>query len=155
MICSTKCAAEQTRALGDGKDPQFENMARRIEVTWPGTSGGTIRINRDIADENKLMRYARVFYVWDEKDWRGNFLPFRVHTLAKDLLNVHVDGVSGYADEGWFALSTGHGYFREIELCGDVQTLLIDADAYEGDVINEAVAVRGNLCHKIQNGKSS
>ncbi len=130
--------AKQVAALGDEKTPQFAQMARNIELTWPKSSAGTIAINRDIAEANDLMRHARVFWIRDASQWRGTYVAFRTHCLAGDLLDVQVDGVARYADAGWFAVSTGHSFFREIELCDQVQTRLLDADSYSSDEVVEA-----------------
>ena len=130
--------AKQVMALGDAANPQFAQAAKNIQLTWPKSSAGTISINRDIAEANKLMRRARVFWIRDVNQWKGTYVPFRTHCLAGDLLDVQVDGVARYADAGWFALSTGHAFFREIDLCGEVQTRLLDADSYQSDDVVEA-----------------
>jgi hypothetical protein len=47
-------------------------------------------------------------------------------------------GVAEYAEEGHFAITTGHSYFKEIQLAKVTETQLIDAELYDNNDITKA-----------------
>ena len=57
------------------------------------------------------------------------------------LLTHQMGGVSEISPTGYFAITTGHAYFKEIQLAGKSETQLLDASNYEGD--NEFTSASG------------
>ena len=118
-----------------GQGQQAEN----VKLTWPQSSGGGIRLSDDVCDEYKLDPSARVFDASNKTRWRrGVFNPFPTHCIAGDILDEMMGGVGGVGSEGHFAISTGHSYFKEIQLADETVTTMIDADAYEGDEVTKS-----------------
>lgn len=62
--------------------------------------------------------------------------PFLIHSLSKALLAKQMGGVSSFGAEGYFALLTGHGYFKEISLGGKSETVLIAATGTSGSAFD-------------------
>ena len=113
-----------------GQGPAAANSA----VTWPHSSGAGFRIGGDLCDKYKVMSGARAFKAYNKSTFKsGIWNPFPTHCLAQDILGVQMGGVGGVGSAGHFAIATGHGYYKEIQLCDETVTQMIDANAYESD----------------------
>ncbi len=121
------------------KTEQSTKSANNVKLTWPKSSGGGIRLSDDVCDEYKVDPSARVFDASDKTRWkRGVFNPFPTHCISGDVLGEMMGGIGGIGSDGHFAISTGHSYFKEIQLADETVTKMIDADAYLGDEVSQS-----------------
>ena len=118
----------------------MEKQANNSKLTWPRSSGAGIRLSNDVCDKYGVDPSARVFDSADKTRWkRGVWNPFPTHCIAGDVLGEMMGGAGGgVGSEGYFAISTGHSYFKEIQLCDETVTQMINADAYLGDEVTQA-----------------
>ncbi len=114
--------------------------ASNTAKTWPASSGSTLRLGNDLADEYGVMMRARAFKASDKRRFkRGVWNPFPAHCIAGDVLGVQMGGSGGGAgSEGYFAITTGHSYYKEIQLTDETVTSMIDANTYESDELVKA-----------------
>ncbi len=120
-----------SQLLQAGRTADGNNLA----LTWPRASAGNVSMLPSLAEEHNLFTSARVFKVTDPKQFSGPWGPFRTHCLSGDMLSIQMGGVSDFAADGFFALSNGHSYFKEIQLCEKTETSKISADAYASDEV--------------------
>lgn len=113
--------------------------ANRVRATWPKSSAGTMTLPVENAREHALMQHARVFRSYRKsgdgkrtEQLKGVWVPFHVHCLAGDVLSVQAGGVSGFGSKGWFAVTTGHSYEKEIGLTGKTETNIVSAQSASG-----------------------
>ena len=126
--------------------PNAEEVAKSIVASWSKAASGSLSLTQEIADQNSVLRYARVFRATNGSDKKspkvkGVFVPFRLHCLASDMLNIHTGGVNSFGSKGLFAISTGHAYYKEILLGGRSETNLLRA----GDDTNHDVTSTGGF----------
>ena len=116
-----------------GRAQEASNSAR----TWPMSAGAGLSLDNDTCEKYNLMRGARAFRA-DSKSifQRGVWNPFPAHCLSKDVLDVQMGGAGGgVGSDGYYAISTGHGYYKEIQLADETVTSLLDANTYESDEV--------------------
>lgn len=112
-----------------------ENEASiRVSQTWANSTGSTIVLPQDVADPFGLFREARVFKVNrnNENSFKDVFGPFLTNALSSDMISTQMGGVSDFGRDGYFALVTGHAYYKEIQLAGKSATTMISAE-YDND----------------------
>jgi hypothetical protein len=116
-----------------GRAQEASNSAR----TWPMSSGAGLSLDSDTCDKYDVMRGARAFRADGKSNFqRGVWNPFPAHCIAQDVLNVQMGGAGGGAgSDGYYAISTGHGYYKEIQLTDETVTSLLDANTYESDEV--------------------
>ena len=116
-----------------GRAQEASNSAR----TWPMSSGAGLFLDNETCDKYDVMRGARAFRADSKSNFqRGVWNPFPAHCIAQDVLNVQMGGAGGGAgSEGYYAISTGHGYYKEIQLTDETVTSLLDANTYESDEV--------------------
>ena len=116
-----------------GRAQEASNSAR----TWPMSSGAGLFLDNDTCDKYDVMRGARAFRADGKSNFqRGVWNPFPAHCIAQDVLNVQMGGAGGGAgSDGYYAISTGHGYYKEIQLTDETVTSLLDANTYESDEV--------------------
>ncbi len=124
-----------------GGDPRAKQQADRIVATWPHAASGDISLNQEIMDKYSLIQHARVFRNYEKKGKReekvkGVWVPFRVHCLASDMVDIQSGGVTEFGKKGYYALTTGHAYFKEIQLTGRSETVKLRADGSDNQVSN-------------------
>ena len=121
----------------DANNMREESM--RLAITWPKSTGSTIYLTDEIANEHGLFEAARVYKVSkdNETSFKKVFTPFVTHTLASDMLTTQMGGTSGFGSAGRFAITTGHAYYKEIQLAGESGTSLISAQ-YDSSEIQSA-----------------
>lgn len=117
-----------------GRDQQ--EAAQQVRATWDRVGATGITLSEEIMSRFGLMDRAPVFNVTDAGRYRRAMSPFPVHTIAKALLTKQMGAVTAEGDEGHFAVTTGHGYFKEILLAGKTETNLLDAFGTGGDEIS-------------------
>lgn len=96
-------------------------------------SAGGISLPRQVIDDHNTFETARAIKMvrkdLEKKVWQ----PFRTNILSGSLLGLQMGGVSSFGNRGYFAIGTGHAYYKEVSLCDETQTQLIGAETYEGD----------------------
>ena len=119
-----------------GRAQDASNTAK----TWPASSGAGLRLGNDLADEYGVMMGARAFKASDKTTFkRGVWNPFPAHCIAGAVLSVQMGGSGGGAgSEGYFAIMTGHKYYKEIQLTDETVTHMVDANTYESDELVKA-----------------
>ncbi len=120
--------------------PNAEEVALGLLAKWGKASAGNINLTQEIADKNEVLKYARVFRSTTGTDKKkekikGVFVPFRLHCLAADMMNIHTGGVQGFGSKGLFAISTGHAYYKEVLLSGRSETNMLREDGGTGHTV--------------------
>ena len=64
-----------------------------------------------------------------------NVPDFDQNAAFKHLLTQCEFGPRNPGSEGYYAISTGHGYYKEIQLTDETVTSLLDANTYESDEV--------------------
>ncbi len=106
-----------------------------LALSWPHAVSGVIGLEPAQAVEYNLFTHTRCFKADDPKRLSGAWAPFRTHCLSGDMLDLQMGGVSGFGSAGFFALSNGHSYYKEIQLCDKTETAKVNADAYASDEV--------------------
>lgn len=117
-----------------------EDAANRLVLLWDRVAGTDFQVPTDVQEEYNVFGRARVLRIQDSvsKSFRKVFGPFPTHTIATTLLAKQMGGQSSISPSGYFALLTGHGYYKEIQLADKSETTMLSADDYEGDEIAES-----------------
>ena len=138
-------------ALGDWYKKHLESMkgahmaqiAARTRLLWNEAGSTGIYLPDKLVVKHKLFDSALVFNIGDDtKSYGSVFGPFPTHSLASSLLTEQMGGVAEYASDGYFAISTGHAYYKEIKLAKRTETMLIDAELYDKNEIVKAEGFR-------------
>lgn len=113
--------------------------AARFATTWPESGGSQIMLSEEVAEKDGLFRRARVFRVrkGNESSYKKVFTPFVTHCLASDMLGTQAGGTSSFGSKGYFALSIGHAYYKEIQLAEKSETSILSAQ-YDSDELSKA-----------------
>lgn len=114
--------------------------AAKTTALWDKVGANEIHLSDEVKAKWNLHEEATVFNVKDDSRYDKSLESFPTHALAGDLLGQQMGGVSDYGADGYFAVLTGHAYFKEIQLTGKTETNLIDA---EGSGFDEITQVRG------------
>jgi len=107
-----------------------------VRATWDKAGSTGITLSDEIASRHNLMRDAVVFNVNDASRYRKAMSPFPIHCIARTLLSKQMGSVSSYGSEGYFAVTTGHAYYKEIKLAGKTETHLLDVSGTGKDEIS-------------------
>jgi len=121
-----------------------QEAANRVKATWPRSAAGSMTLPVDTARDNGLLQHARVFrgYRKTSADGKrteaikGVWVPFYVHCLAGDMLDIQAGGVSNFGAKGWFAVEAGHSYYKEIGLTGKSETNMLGARSISGNDVS-------------------
>lgn len=101
---------------------QAFDAAAQVTATWGRLGGTSVRLSDELIAEHNLQDLALVFNVTDASAYRRAMSPFSVHMMASYLLGTQLGGISSFSAEGYYALVTGHSYFKEINLAGKSET---------------------------------
>jgi hypothetical protein len=127
-----KWASETLAALGEN------DAARRNATLWDQVGSTSIYLPDTLVDKHKLLPRALVFNIKDNSRYRRAMSPFPIHTIAGSLLSQQMGGVSSYSSEGYFAITTGHSYFKEIQLGGKSETNLLDMSGSTDEISSKS-----------------
>ncbi|MGA0846634.1 MAG: hypothetical protein ACO3RV_08850, partial [Luteolibacter sp.] len=136
---------EVHRALGEWlvnhlNSQNQADAANSAKATWERTGSTSIPVPEQIIDSHRVFPSALVFNVKDKGMYRKDLSPFPTHGIAGRLLSKQMGGVSSFGSEGYFAITTGHAYFKEISLAGKSETSLLTV---EGSMQDEIGSKRG------------
>ena len=116
----------------------LHDAASKNNTLWDQVGANRVPLTEKFQAEWNLQSVATVFNVKDPSRFRKEMQPFPIHVLAGDLLGQQMGGVSDYGANGYFAILTGHAYYKEIELSGRTETNLVDAAGSAFDEITQA-----------------
>ena len=123
--------------------------ANKIRATWPKSAAGAMSLTNDVARTQDVMEHARVFramrpnpYTKKPEPQRGVWVPFHVHCLAQDLLDVQAGGVSQFGSKGWYAVHSGHAYYKEVFLTGKSETSALRSQSASGQDVSSTAGYR-------------
>jgi hypothetical protein len=125
-----KWYAESVAASGN------QDGAREIKTSWEKTGSMTIRIPEAMTTKYNVEARAKVFNIKDAANFRKDLEPFPTHSIAGFLLEKQLGGVSSYGAEGYFAILTGHAFYKEISLAGKSETNLLAVSGTGRDEIS-------------------
>ncbi len=122
--------------------PNALDLAARIDNGFKASSSSGLNLPGALAEEFKFLTDATAMKSFSGGDGegmrpqkiRGVFTPSRVHAVASDLFGLQAGGASEFAKAGWTALSVGHGYYKEIQIAGKSETVLISGAGSDGAV---------------------
>ena len=106
--------------------------AERVSATWDRTGANRMTVPSSEVDTLKLKPRAIIFNVREKKNFRKAFNSFQTHNITSNLFSEQVGGVSSISGNGYFALSTGHAFYKEIQLTKKTETNLLSNDYAEG-----------------------
>jgi hypothetical protein len=113
-----------------------QEASMSVATTWPLVGSTSITVPDETCTEFNIFEQAAVFNVKDDKKFRKDLSPFPTHVIAGRLLSKQMGGVSSFGSEGYFALLTGHAYFKEISLTGKTETNLLSVEGSQKDEIS-------------------
>lgn len=113
------------------------DYANELELIWDRLGGAGINLPADVRENYNVFDQARLLRIRanDSRAYRKVFGPFPTHTISSTLLSKQMGGISTISPNGYFAILTGHSYFKEIQLAGESQTSLLSVDDYQDDEI--------------------
>jgi hypothetical protein len=110
--------------------------ALQVTNTWDKTGSTSMSVPDEVTTKHNVFEQAAVFNVKEDSKFRKVLSPFPTHSLAGRLIAKQTGNVSGFGSEGYFALVTGHAYFKEISLAGKSETQLLAVDGSQKDDIS-------------------
>ncbi len=122
--------------------------AASVQLTWSKVGATSMGVPSEDMEEFNLKERANVFNVDDKKKFCRKFDSFQTHVICGRLFGVQVGGVSSISGSGYFALSTGHAYYKEIQLTKKTETNMISSD-YGGDIATKSGFADGSDWPKI------
>jgi len=110
--------------------------AQRTKTVWDKAGSNQISIPEDTIKEYNLHPGAVLFNITDASRFAKPLGPFPTHCIASALLSKQMAGVSSFGAEGYFAVVTGHAFFKEISLTKKTETNLLDVSGTGNDEIS-------------------
>ena len=116
-----------------------QDGAREIAATWNKSGSTTISVPDSMTTKYNIDPRTLVFNVTEPNKFHKDLDSFPTHCIATFLLQKQLGGVSSFGSEGYFAVLTGHGFFKEISLTGKTETnLLTVSGSGRDDVASKA-----------------
>lgn len=113
-----------------------QEASMSVANTWARVGSTNIHAPEDTCAKFNILDQVTVFNVQDDDKFRKDLAPFPTHVIAGDLLSKQMGGVSSFGSQGYFALLTGHSYFKEISLAGKTETNLLSVEGSQKDEIS-------------------
>ena len=113
-----------------------QDAARNATAIWSKGGSMSIHLPDDLCTKYNILNSAKIFKIKEAGNFRKPLSPFPTHSLAGDLLHIQMGGVSSYGSEGYFAITTGHAYFKEISLGGKSETSIMSVTGTGNDEIS-------------------
>ncbi len=113
-----------------------DEAAGRVKATWDQLGSTSISLNEEMMKARNLHPQAILFNIHDASQFKKAMGPFQIHTIAGALLTKQLGGVSSFGSEGYFAVTTGHSYYKEIALGGKSETQLLSVEGTGNDEIS-------------------
>ena len=120
-----------------------EENANKTAATWPQSASSNLFLTNDVSSKYNVFDYARVFRTYRKgaskpEPIKGVWVPFYVHCLAGDMIGLQAPGVSAFGSKGYFAVTGGHSYYKEVFLTGKSETGLLRAQSTSGRDVSSA-----------------
>ena len=115
---------ESARLSSIGQNERANNVA----AIWSRLGVGDLGVKEEVMKKYNLKEYGMAFNTRDKKDFRKDWNSFQTHVMCSDLLSEQLGGVSSISGNGYFALSTGHAYYKEIQLTKKTETNLLSKE---------------------------
>lgn len=112
-----------------------QDGAARVQATWEQVGSTSVYLDEETVKQHKLHPSAVVFNVKDDTRFRRALSPFVTHSISGRLLAHQMGGVSSFGEQGYFAVTTGHSFFKEISLAGKSETQLLTVEGTANDEI--------------------
>lgn len=102
--------------------------SERLRVLWGNLSGVFLQLTKDQAEHFGAARIAKIFRIRDGRDfsYKKVFGPFPTHELSVSLALFQMGGRNPRSPKGYFAIARGYSFFKEIQLAGKSETLMVD-----------------------------
>ncbi len=113
-----------------------DEAAGRVKATWEQLGSTSISLNEEMMKAHNLHPQGILFNIREASQFKKAMGPFQIHTIAGALLTKQLGGVSSFGSEGYFAVTTGHSYFKEIALGGKSETQLLSVEGTGNDEIS-------------------
>ncbi|OYV05484.1 MAG: hypothetical protein CFE26_11355 [Verrucomicrobiales bacterium VVV1] len=113
-----------------------DEAAGRVKATWDQLGSTSISLNEEMMKAHNLHPQGILFNIREASQFKKAMGPFQIHTIAGALLTKQLGGVSSFGSEGYFAVTTGHSYFKEIALGGKSETQLLSVEGTGNDEIS-------------------
>lgn len=107
------------------REQKQDEAAQKAKATWDRLGSTSITLTEEMTKTYRLHPQAILFNVREALHFKKSMGPFQIHTIAGALLTKQLGGVSSFGSEGYFALTTGHSYFKEISLGGKSETQIL------------------------------
>jgi hypothetical protein len=118
-------------------DQKAEEAAAKAKATWDKLGSTSIVLPEEMTKTYNLHSQAVLYNVHEARNFKKAMSPFQIHTIAGALLTKQLGGVSSFGSEGYFAVTTGHSYFKEISLGGKSETQILSVLASDNSDITE------------------
>lgn len=113
-----------------------QGASMSVANTWSLVGSTSISAPDETCTKFDIFDQVTVFNIKNDDKFRKDLSPFPTHVIAGSLLSRQMGGVSSFGSEGYFALLTGHAYFKEISLAGKSETNLISVEGSQKDEIS-------------------
>lgn len=113
-----------------------QDASMAAAAVWDRVGSTSIQVPDETMAKYGISQRATVFNVKDDKKFRKDLAPFPTHVISGSLLAKQMGGVSSFGSEGYFAVLTGHSYFKEISLAGKTETHLLSVEGSQKDDIS-------------------
>lgn len=120
------------RGLGD--------QANRISSVWDRVASVGLNLPSGLREKYHLHPTSKLFHAKQLSSYRKVFGPFPTHGIAGALLGHQLGKMTKGGSTGYYAITTGHAYYKEILLAEKTETSQINPADYEGD---EVASTRG------------
>lgn len=105
--------------------------------SWDKVGAAHTFVPEDAKEKYKLLPSAYTFNTRDAKDFRDKFVPFQTHLISSALYNFQIGHISQVSNKGYFSLSTGHAYYKEILLAGKTETNMLSQET-DGEIASKS-----------------
>jgi len=112
-----------------------QDGAQKVRATWDKLGSTSISLPEEMTKAHNLHSQAILFNILDASKFKKEMGPFQIHTIAGALLTKQLGGVSSFGSEGYFAVTTGHSYFKEISLGGKSETQILNVQGTSNEEI--------------------
>lgn len=114
----------------------LDDAAQREAATWDKAGSNQIGLPTEVQKDHNLFPAAMVFNVKEDTSYKKVLSSFPTHSLSSALLGKQMSGVSQFGGEGFFAIVTGHAYYKEISLTKKTETHLLDVSGYGNNEVS-------------------
>jgi hypothetical protein len=114
--------------------------AIRMAAVWAASGSASMFLPSEVASGQGVMEYARSMRAYRKGGSaaakveliKGVWEPFFVHCLAEDMIHVQAGGLVPNGRKGYYALCTGHAYYKEVDLTGKCESGLVRTQSISG-----------------------